>query len=275
MKPTDPSADMPIDRLMHLIERLRAKDGCPWDRKQTPASMVIFLLEEAHELAEAIASGNPEHIREEAGDVLFQLLFIVYLYAEQRSFDLHQVGAAITAKMIRRHPHVFGDAEVADADGVHKQWQKIKQNEKKANKAPNGLQSVLDSVPSGLPALMRTFRISQRAAATGFDWDDLAGVMDKVEEEWQEFRQEVRARQAGAGNMEPMAKEFGDLMFTMINVARLARLHPETALRKSLNKFEERFRYMESAFARKGLDVAGVTQAEREEMWAEAKSILG
>ncbi len=257
-----------LDDILALIRRLRAPEGCPWDRKQTPSSLANYLIEEVHELAEAIASGNMEAVCEELGDVIFQVLFMVEMYQETGAFDLPAIAARNIEKMVRRHPHVFGERRDMSTDEIRANWHTIKKAEKGAG-ADGG--SLLDSIPKNLPALMRAYRVSERAARAGFDWAAMDGVMAKVEEEWQEFKQ---ARQAGSGESASQADamEFGDMLFTLTNVARFARFHPESALAASVNKFERRFRFMEDYFARQGRDIESVDRGDLEAAWIRAKA---
>ena len=257
-----------MEDILALIRRLRAPDGCPWDRKQTPESLANYLVEEVHELAEAIASGNTEAVCEELGDVIFQVLFMVELYREGGAFDLTAITARNVEKMTRRHPHVFGKRRDMSTDEIRANWHAIKKREKAAG-TDGG--SLLDSIPKNLPALMRAYRISERAARAGFDWSTIGGVMAKVEEEWQEFKQARQAATAG-GDPHADAVEFGDILFTLTNVARFARFHPESALAASVNKFERRFRHMESHFGQQGRDIESVDRDELEAAWIRAKA---
>jgi len=256
-----------ISAIIELIERLRGKDGCPWDKQQTPQTLTVYLVEEIYELIDAIESGSTEDVCEELGDVLFHILFITHIYREMDRFDINDVAALNTEKMTRRHPHVFGDNKVAGTDEVRDQWHKIKMAEKNRTKTA----SILDSIPIGLPALMRAYRISERAAKTGFDWNDLGGVIRKVEEEWAELKSALTADGSTGDNQEDIALEFGDVLFTMVNVARFARVHPETALAGSTKKFEKRFKYMEKMILEKGQNIESVSHEEMEKLWEEAK----
>ena len=246
---------------------MRAPEGCPWDRKQTPPSLANYLIEEVHELAEAIAAGNPEAVCEELGDVLFQVLFLVEMYRETDTFDLAAIVERNIEKMVRRHPHVFGDRRDMSTDEIRANWHAIKKKEKQEDA---GTASLLDSIPKNLPALMRAYRISERAARAGFDWSDMDGVMAKVEEEWAEFKQ-AQQTAGGAQARQAAAVEFGDILFTLTNVARFARFHPESALAAAVNKFERRFRFMEAHFARQGREIEGVAREELDAAWAQAK----
>ncbi len=213
-----------MDALVQIIERLRGPEGCPWDREQSPRSMVRFLIEEAYELADAIEAGHAEHVCEELGDVLFHILFIAQLHAEKGQFDLERVCGEIAAKMRRRHPHVFGSARVADSAEVVRNWQRIK----RAEKEPGGRPSALDAVPAGLPGLMRAYAVSERASRARFDWEDLPAVLVKLQEELAEFN-----AAAARGDSREAALEFGDILFTLVNVARFSGVHPEAGWRPS------------------------------------------
>ena len=258
---------MGIEALIDLIETLRGENGCPWDRKQTPQTILAYLLEETYELMDAVESGDPMEVCGELGDVLFHIFFLVSLFKEIGHFDIKDVVDRNVKKMIHRHPHVFGDGNVDSADEVRKQWYKIKMEEKDRSSE----MSILDSIPSNLPALMRAYRISERAARTGFDWEDISGVMEKVEEEWSELKTVLKKQKQFPGNNARVALEFGDVLFTLVNVARFANIHPETALRDSTNKFERRFRYMEKRISNGPKDIRSISQEEKDVLWEEAK----
>ncbi len=262
-----------IDGLMRLIQTLRGEEGCPWDKKQTPETMALYLIEEVYELADAIDSGDPEVVREELGDVLFQVLFIAHLFQEKSEFDIEEAAAASLEKMVRRHPHVFGDGHVDGAEDVRRQWHQIKKEEK-AQKGGRGNGSLLDSVPTGLPALMRAHRISERAARTGFDWNDLAGVMHQAELEWAELKEALGKNGESDIDREAISLEFGDVLFTLVNVARFAKVHPEAALSGSTRKFEKRFKYMEAAAEKQGRTIEDADREEMDRMWKDAKQAV-
>jgi MazG family protein len=251
----------PLEDLLQLIETLRGKSGCPWDREQTPETLAVYLVEEVYELIDAIESGSPQEICEELGDVLFQIFFMAELYQEMKHFDIYDAARVNTEKMIRRHPHVFGNVETGNTDDIRKLWHKIKMREKNKSTAA----SVLDSVPAKLPALMRAYRIAERAAATGFDWDNISSVMEKVEEELSEFTSALPLKN------DEVSMEFGDILFTLVNVARFARIHPETSLTRSIKKFEKRFRYMEKTLSEKQKKIENLTRDEMKLLWEEAK----
>ncbi|MBA3019156.1 MAG: nucleoside triphosphate pyrophosphohydrolase [Proteobacteria bacterium] len=256
-----------INALNKLIDALRGENGCPWDKKQTPRSMSVYLVEEMYELLEAIESGNTDDIREELGDVLFHILFIAKLFQERGSFNIEDAASATKEKMIRRHPHVFGNSKVSRSDELRKQWHCIKMNEKTRSVT----NSIFDSVPSALPALRRAYRISERAARVGFDWDNISDVMQKVEEEWSELKTELNK---SSEDQASLALEFGDVIFTLVNVARFARIHPENALTDSIKKFENRFKYMEKVILKSNRKIESVSQGEKNELWEEAKKLF-
>ena len=260
----------PINRIEALIEALRGENGCPWDKKQTPASLTRYLIEEVYELVDAIIADDAEAVCEEAGDVLFQLLFVIHLFNDNGKFHLDDVVERNIEKMVRRHPHVFGDATAKTPETVSQNWERIKREEK----ADKGPQSILNAVPKHLPALARAAMVSERAAKTGFDWEDIAGVMDKTMEEWDEFSRELKSSAEIAGN-EKAATEFGDVLFTMVNVARFARIHPETALIRSIQKFEQRFMQMEQNAREAGQDLHRLNIREMHDLWEAAKDKIG
>ncbi|MEJ2658738.1 MAG: nucleoside triphosphate pyrophosphohydrolase, partial [Desulfobacterales bacterium] len=198
------------------------------------------------------------------------ILFLISLFNEKGYFGIKDVVDQNVKKLIHRHPHVFGNDSVGSVDDVRNQWYKIKMEEK--NASPDA--SVLDSIPASLPALMRAYRISERAARTGFDWEDIYGVMEKVEEEWSELKTEVQRQEQSRENQHRLALEFGDILFTLANVARFANIHPETALRDSTNKFERRFRHMEKRIANSQRDIRSVSQKEKDALWGEAKKSI-
>lgn len=252
-----------LDELIRIIARLRGPNGCPWDREQSARSMVRFLIEEAYELADAVAADHGEHVCEELGDVLFHVLFLTQMHAEKGQFDLEQVCREIAAKMKRRHPHVFGEVRVADSAEVVRNWQQIKRGEKAGDARP----SLLDAVPASQPSLMRAYAVSERAARTRFDWEDLTEVLAKLQEELAEFTAAVGRRDAAE-----VALEFGDILFTLVNVARFSGVHPETALTAAVQKFERRFRRMEAVVADSGRELESVPQSEKDRIWEAIKS---
>jgi MazG family protein len=248
--------------LVELMARLRRPDGCPWDLKQTPESLTPYIIEEAHELVDAIEEGDPAHVCEELGDLLFQIIFQAQIGAERGDFDIADVIGAIHEKMTRRHPHVFGDAEVRDAEDVKKNWARIKEAEgKKEN------ESVLGRVPRSLPALLRARRLTENAAVVGFDWPSVAEVLKKLEEETAELKQAIEQ-----GAPDRIEDEYGDVLFVLVNLSRFLKLDPERALNATLRKFERRFRYIEDKAAEQGRKLETMSLAEMDRLWDEAKA---
>lgn len=263
-----PPGDTPLSKLINLIATLRGPDGCPWDRQQTPVKMVNYLLEETYELAEAIEENDPVHVREELGDVLFHIFFIAHLFSEKKAFGIEAVAETIIDKMVRRHPHVFGDKKVKDTDEIRKNWRAIKKKEQ--NDTPAS--SVLDSIPKKLPALMRAYRVSERAASTGFDWQDINGVLAKTDEEITEFKEALAQRDKNSDGPDEAAMEFGDILFTLVNVARFAKFHPETALTSAIAKFEGRFKQMEKNVAESNRSLDKISFSEMNRLWNDIKA---
>jgi tetrapyrrole methylase family protein/MazG family protein len=249
-----------------LIETLRAENGCPWDKKQTPRSIILYLIEEAYELMDAIHSGNNQDISEELGDVLFLVLFLASMFQDSGCFTTEDLIRRNVEKMTRRHPHVFADATANTPEEVKQRWSQIKSEEKKG-RTPS---SILDSIPQTLPALMRSYRISERAARTGFDWNDLSGVMQKAEEEWNEFKNEL-AGNGDKNNTEARSMELGDVLFTLVNVGRLSKIHPEEALASSTKKFELRFKAMEKLAEENSRPLESLSFEEMHVLWDKVK----
>ena len=260
-------SDASFAAIIELIETLRGENGCPWDKQQSPRTIVRYLIEEAYELMDAIHSGGPEDICEELGDVLFLVLFIALQLQETGAFKLEEMLQMNLAKMIRRHPHVFGKATAHTTEEVKQRWRRIKLAEKEGHPASA---SILGSVPQQLPALMRCYRISERAARTGFDWRDTAGVMQKAEEEWHEFKKELE-KDAKTADADARVMEFGDVLFTLVNVARLADIHPEEALALATKKFETRFKTMEKLAHSRRRSFDSLSFEEMHVLWDEVK----
>lgn len=250
-----------MNKTRTLIQRLRAKDGCPWDHKQTPVSMVRYLIEEAYELQEAIHGGDREEIADELGDTWFQMVFLIHLLEESQDLSFDKVATANRHKMIRRHPHVFGDKTAETVEAVNTQWAEIKKGE-----AAKKTASLLDTVTSGTPPLMRARDVSKVTAKAGFDWDNMDGVMEKVGEEWEEFTEAL-----DSGDQKSASMEFGDLLFTLVNVARVAGIDADAALASSVAKFEKRYRLMEQLLAEKGESPDRRSSSQVDAMWDRAK----
>ena len=256
-------AEKRLRELLDLIARLRSADGCPWDRSRTQADMAGYLIEEAYEVLEAIDGGKPPALKEELGDLLFQVLFLARMAEEAGEFDIAAVLGAITEKMIRRHPHVFGDTRADTVEAVRLNWEQIKKDrEHKGHDTP----SLRDGIPRSLPTLAKAQRITARAAEVGFDWPDTGEVLKKVDEEVAEFRNAL-----AAGDRKAMAEEAGDLLFTLVNLCRSTGVDAEAALRISLGKFTRRFAYVERRLAAEGKTPAESTLTEMDRLWNEAK----
>jgi MazG family protein len=250
--------------LLAVVRRLRAE--CPWDRRQTVASTRPLILNEAYELDEALAAGDAGHAGEELGDYLFMGLFLADVLQAERGVRLEDALAGIVAKLKRRHPHVYGDAEVRDADQVLENWERIKRDEKQGEKPR---ESILDGLPAALPALKQSQLIQERCRRVGFDWTDPGDVLDKVTEEVEELRQELGA--AGPDKAR-VADELGDLFFALVNLARHLDVDAESALRDAGTKFAGRFRQVEAEFRARGRRLEDATLAEMDRVWDEVKS---
>jgi nucleoside triphosphate diphosphatase len=246
-------------RLIDLVARLRAPDGCPWDREQGAADLRAYLLEEAHEAAAAIDGGDWGELAGELGDLLFQIAFLVRLAEERGAFDLEKVVAGIEAKMVARHPHVFGGETLADARAVREAWERRKLREP-------GRESLLAGVPPSLPALLAAYRLTQKAAGVGFDWPEAQEVLDKVDEEVTELRGAL-----AEGEREKVSEEVGDLLFTVANLARKLDVDPEAALAAANRKFRRRFEQIERRLAEQGRTADEASLAEMDALWDEAK----
>jgi len=259
----------PIERLKQVMARLRDKTaGCPWDVEQNFATIAPYTIEEAYEVADAIEREDMDALREELGDLLFQVVFHARMAEEQGLFDFNLVADELATKMIRRHPHVFGSAEIRDADHQTEAWEVHKARERQAKASAGDDPSALANVPVGLPALTRAQKIQKRASRVGFDWGDAAPALDKVAEEVTELRAELKT---GTTADERTEEELGDLLFAVVNVARLAGADAETALRRATAKFERRFRQVEDMLAARGKTPEQSTLEEMDALWDEAK----
>lgn len=267
--------------LVSVMARLRGEGGCPWDREQTPASLKPYIVEEAYEVLEAVdglgaaASGDAAptaealaHLREELGDLLLQVVFQAEIATQRGWFTVGEVIGGITDKLVRRHPHVFGDVRVEAPRDALASWEQIKLAERQA-KAGGGLASALDGVPAALPALLLAQRVSEKASRVGFDWPDVSGVLAKVDEERGELAEAV-----AGGDRERVAEELGDLLFALVNVGRFAGISAEEALRAATGRFAVRFRRMEAGLAADGRTVAGTDPADLDRRWEAAKAAL-
>lgn len=250
----------PLDPLVDVMDRLLAPDGCPWDRKQTYSSLKRYILEEAYEVLEAIDENDMYKLCEELGDLLLQVVFNSALADREGKFNINDVVKGITDKMIRRHPHVFGDVTVSGAQEVLKNWEAIKAQEK-GHEQPK---SILGTVPKDLPSLMHAYKIQEKAAKVGFDWPDIQGAWIKIEEELAELERAVK----GEGQV---YEELGDLLFAVVNVARFLKLNPEEALAATIRKFRSRFSYIENKILENGKTIEDYSLEELDRWWEEAK----
>lgn len=269
-----------FDELARIVARLRAPNGCPWDAEQTHESLKPYVLEETYEVLEAIDDGDTKLLREELGDLLLQVLLHAQIEAERGQFTINEVMSDLVKKLVRRHPHVFTEtsdaSQVANADHVVKQWDRIKQEERN-EKGLSG--SILDGIPSTLPALFRASQIQGRASRVGFDWDQPTQVVDKLDEELEELRNATKHGRSHTpdahsdGVNENVEEEFGDVLFTVANLARFLHINPEEALRKSSNRFTARFRRMETFAREAGKELTALSPAEWDTMWERAKQL--
>ncbi|MDD2551264.1 MAG: nucleoside triphosphate pyrophosphohydrolase [Dysgonamonadaceae bacterium] len=247
-----------FNRLLDIMDELREK--CPWDREQTNESLRANTIEETYELSEAILNNDQEEIKKELGDLLLHIIFYAKIGEENNSFDIGDVCNAISDKLVFRHPHVFGDKSIESAELVEKSWEQIKMTEKGGNKR------ILDGVPNSLPALIKAYRIQDKARNSGFDWNVRRDVWDKVNEEMSELKIEIEKM-----NQDRMEAEFGDLLFSIVNAARLYHVNPDNALERTNRKFIKRFNYLEKEAKQNGRNLKDMTLSEMEEIWQEAK----
>lgn len=251
-----------FNKLVKILKQLRNPiNGCPWDRKQTEHSLREYVLEEAHELVEAIEIDSVEKQKEELGDLLLQIILLSQIHREKNHFTIKDVLGTINQKLIHRHPHIFGDTTVQTAEEVRQNWEKIKKKEKEKK-------SILSDYPAAMPALAHAKRLGEQASSVGFDWDNPLGALEKVEEEAAELKKALRA-----GQQEKVEEEIGDLLFAVANAARLAHINPEFALKSSNKKFVIRFRYIEEQLRKQGKDINETSMEEMEKLWEESKSV--
>lgn len=285
-----------VENLARIMARLRGPGGCPWDREQTLETLKTYLLEETYETLEAIDGGDPKEHREELGDLLLQIVFQSEIASETSGFDLSDVADGIANKLVRRHPHVFADADAKTAADVTKSWERIKAEERAAEAAARAARGdapsakarkgTLDGIPRALPALVRALRTGEKAAGVGFDWQHQADVMAKVREEWDELAEAVAAARSqdptaprahkrtlaiDSPEQAHIAEELGDLLFSIANLSRHLGVDPEDALRRTLDKFQRRFGHVESSLEKLGKTPSEATLDELERLWEDAK----
>ncbi len=259
------NSESSFTELVEVMARLRAPNGCPWDREQTHTTLKPYLLEETYEALEAIDIGDDDELCKELGDVLLQVVFHAQIAAEENRFGIEEVARAIVDKLIRRHPHVFADVEVDGSEQVLQNWEQIKKQERQEQ--GEATPSLLDGIPKQLPALMRAQRMQARVSRQGFDWDQIEGPLDKVEEEFAELRQAW-----ASGETPAIEDEFGDLLFALVNTGRFLNVDPEQSLRQSTDKFERRFRALEEAVRTSGREISALSLQELDAIWDEIKA---
>lgn len=252
-----------FDSLVDIMARLRGDGGCPWDRRQTKDSLKPFLIEETYEILETVDAGDDRGLQEELGDLLFHIIFMARIAQEEGSFDIYDVIQGVAEKMIRRHPHVFGRSQVSGPQEVEANWAKLKAEEKQCR-------SLMEGLPPRLPALMRAHRLTQRASKVGFDWENTDQVWEKLEEELKEFREALRE-----GKKEEVRNEFGDVLFTLVNLARFVGVDPEDALRRTTDRFAERFQYIEKRVGEERKVLHKISLTEMDALWEESKGERG
>ncbi len=251
-----------LDRLVEIMAALRSPAGCPWDRAQDSTSLKPYLLEEAYEVLEALEGGDPQKLREELGDLLFQVVFHAQLAHERGQYDIYDILTGTIAKMTRRHPHVFGSATASTSKEALQNWEEIKRQETAATHAT----SVLDGVPRQLPSLLRAQRLQDKAARIGFDWERIEQVWEKLEEELRELHATVAAQDRAK-----IEAELGDVLFSLVNVARFLEVNPDEALHKTTTKFIRRFQFIERELSRQGKTLKQATLAEMDALWEQVK----
>lgn len=264
------STALAIEQLLTIMAKLRGPDGCPWDREQDFSTIAPYTIEEAYEVADAIARNDLRDLQDELGDLLLQVVFHSQMAKEQNSFTFEDVVRGISEKMISRHPHVFSDVDAQNAEVVKDIWEQRKDVERQSKQQPkDGVGSVLDGVTLALPALMRAQKISKRAARTGFDWPDMPSLFDKLDEE----RDELRSALENNEGQESLHEELGDLLFVVVNLARRLDVDAETALRDANTKFTRRFRHIEQKIAATGQSINDADMEQMQSAWDDAKKL--
>jgi len=251
-----------FERLVEVVRRLRAPDGCPWDREQTHQSLLSDLLEESYEFMEAVELGDDHHMEEELGDLLLQVVLHSQIAAEENRFNVDSVAGEIADKLVRRHPHVFGDEQVSGTDEVLQNWEQIKLTEK----GKEDRTSILDGIPKQLPALHRAQKVQKKVSRFGFDWKSVGPALDKVEEEFAEFREALES-----GDLDHAEDELGDILFSVVNVARHNGISAEDALRRTIAKFTTRFNHIEESYGFDPENIKSATLEELDAAWEKSK----
>lgn len=254
----------PVQKLIEIMSQLRSENGCPWDRVQTPDSLKPYLLEEAYEVVASLDENNPDEVKKELGDLLLQIVFLTEIFREKGHFNFNDVAQSITEKLIRRHPHVFGDSNEKDLLRLNKQWDAIKQSERDVK-----VQSAVGHIPKNLPALLQAQKISGKVAGVGFDWNRVDDVFAKLSEELEELKEAITANDTKAAS-----DELGDLLFTVVNIGRHLNIDCESSLLKMLERFKSRFQIVEEILKKESKDIEQTSIDELDSLWQQAKAIL-
>lgn len=250
------------DQLLEIMEKLRGPDGCPWDQEQNHVTLIPYLIEESYEVIDAIEKNNTSLLKEELGDLLLQIIFHAQIAKDNHLFNMENIIEDLSQKLIRRHPHVFQDKTVSSVEDVNRQWEKIKEEEKKSK---NNLESHLDSIPKSLPSLFEAYKLGKKASQLGFDWDHIDGAIGKLDEELSELKDSI------LNSKENIAEEMGDLLFSITNICRHLKIKPELALRKTNLKFRKRFTFIEKELKKKNKNFNDSTLEELDALWDQAK----
>ncbi len=253
----------PLYQLLELAAILRGENGCLWDKEQTSQTLKPYLIEETYEVLEAIDSANADNLKEELGDLLYQVYAHAQIASDENLFNIDDIADGIIKKLVHRHPHVFGSEDGADKNKIISRWEILKRKEKKKN------ESILSGVPKELPALLKAYRVQQKASRVGFDWDKIEDVKPKLDEEVAEFKSALENY-----DIEEITEEIGDLLFTIVNISRFLKINPEEALSKTIIKFMKRFQFVEKEVNKKGKNIADTNLNELDEIWERAKEKL-
>jgi len=251
-----------FEKLLYVMEKLRGPDGCPWDKKQDLYSLKPYIIEEAYEVVEALEKENMDLLKEELGDLLLQVIFQAQIGKERKLFDIDDIIKGIVAKLIRRHPHVFGEKKVKSVQEVNKTWEEIKQKERIINKEG----SILSDISKIQPSLNQAYEVQQKAAEVGFDWNEIEEVIAKIEEELEELKEVIDDE-----DTDKIEDEMGDLLFAAVNLSRFKSINPEIALLRTINKFKKRFQYIETSLNKHNKDINKMSLKELDKFWEEAK----
>ncbi len=263
VKDSSSHPEQDFQNLLKLIEKLRSPDGCLWDISQKKEDVGRYLIEEAYEVIDAIDNGSPKGLKEELGDLLFQILFLARISEENGQFDISDVIKEISQKMIRRHPHVFENEKVKDIGEIKSNWEEIKKREKNRQDKD---QSLFSRIPKSLPSLLMAQKITKEASKVGFDWESIDGVLEKIEEELMEFRAAFKSKEKGE-----LKDEIGDIIFSLVNLSRFVEVSADEALRSSIKKFTDRFSYIEEKLKEQGKNLPEATFEEMDHLWNESK----